>query len=183
MSFYGTIPPVARVPVKRRGSVPALEPPAATDQSMEGRRRVAIEAVSPEVDAGRFPCKRTVGDRVAVEADVFADGHDALSCVILYRYESSGDWHEARMAPLENDRWRGEFTVTKLGRYSYTVQAWVDPFETWSRLFAKRLHAGQDVMLELEAAARMAEGAIAQVAANPNGCSSLTESSEDRREQ
>jgi len=61
------------------------------------------------------------------------------------------------MAALENDRWRGEFTVTKLGRYSYTVQAWVDPFETWSRLFAKRLHAGQDVTLELEVAARMAE--------------------------
>jgi starch synthase (maltosyl-transferring) len=149
--------PVARAPVKRRVAVPSLPAPAAPDPEAEGRLRVAIEAVSPEVDAGRFPCKRTVGDRVAVEADVFADGHDALSCVIRYRYESSGDWQEARMALLENDRWRGEFSVTKLGRYSYTVQAWVDPFETWSRQFAKRLHAGQDVTLELEAAARMAE--------------------------
>ena len=149
--------PVARAPVKRRVAVPSLPAPAAPEPEAEGRLRVAIEAVSPEVDAGRFPCKRTVGDRVAVEADVFADGHDALSCVIRYRYESSGDWQEARMALLENDRWRGEFSVTKLGRYSYTVQAWVDPFETWSRQFAKRLHAGQDVTLELEAAARMAE--------------------------
>ena len=148
---------MARVPVKRRVGVPSLPAPSAPDQIAEGGFRVAIEAVSPEVDAGRFPCKRTIGDRVAVEADIFADGHDALSCVILYRYESADDWHEARMAPLENDRWRGEFTVTKLGRYRYTVRAWVDPFETWSRQFAKRLHAGQDVTLELEAAARMAE--------------------------
>ena len=61
------------------------------------------------------------------------------------------------MTPLENDRWRGEFTVSQLGRYLYTVQGWVDPFETWSRQFAKRLQAGQDVKLELEAAARMVE--------------------------
>ncbi|HEX2227522.1 MAG TPA: maltotransferase domain-containing protein, partial [Candidatus Binatia bacterium] len=42
----------------------------------DGRKRVVIEAVTPEIDHGRFPAKRTVGDKVVVEADVFADGHD-----------------------------------------------------------------------------------------------------------
>ena len=153
---------VARVPVKRRVGGNAMASPSEPNEVAEGRRRVAIEGVSPEVDAGRFPAKRTLGDRVAIEADVFADGHDALACVIRYRHESSAGWKEARMAPLENDRWRGEFTASELGRYLYTVQGWVDPFETWSRQFAKRLQAGQDVKLELEAAARMVEATAAR---------------------
>ena len=156
---------MARVPVKRRVGSPSQQSSSRVpDSSAEDRRRVAIESVSPEVDAGRFPSKRTVGDRVAVEADIFADGHDALSCVIRYRHESYTGWQEAPMTPLENDRWRGEFTVSQLGRYLYTVQGWVDPFETWSRQFAKRLQAGQDVKLELEAAARMVEATARRAA-------------------
>lgn len=32
---------------------------------------------------------------------------------------------------MVNDRWETSFLVTALGRYRYTVAAWVDPFETW----------------------------------------------------
>src|SRR6516164_1751563 len=42
----------------------------------EGRRRVVIERISPEIDCGRFPVKRVIGETVVVEADIFADGHD-----------------------------------------------------------------------------------------------------------
>ena len=123
--------------------------------------RVAIENVSPEIDGGRFPIKRTVGEKVTVEADIFADGHDALAAVIRYRREDSHEI-EAPMAALVNDRWRGEFPVTELGRYAFTVEAWVDPFDTWSRQFAKRVEAGQDVTQELELAAQMVVGAAAR---------------------
>src|SRR5882724_6613853 len=44
----------------------------------QGRSRVVIENVKREIDCGRFPAKRTVGERMTVEADIFADGHDAL---------------------------------------------------------------------------------------------------------
>ncbi len=127
----------------------------------EGRQRVAIEAVSPEIDAGRFPAKRSVGEKVAVEADIFADGHDALAAVIRYRHEGESDWTEVPMVPLVNDRWRAEFVVTELGRYRFTIEAWVDRFETWSRQFAKRVEAGQDVAQELEVGARLVEAAAA----------------------
>ena len=50
-----------------------------------GRKRVVIEDVSPEIDAGRFPVKRVVGEEVIVEAAAFADSHDAVSCTLLYR--------------------------------------------------------------------------------------------------
>jgi len=121
-----------------------------------------IEGVTPEIDSGAFPARRSVGERVTVEADVFADGHDALACVLRWRHESSRPWNDVPMVPLVNDRWRGEFMVGELGRYFYTVQGWVDAFETWSRQFAKRVEAGQDITQELEVAARMIEAAAAR---------------------
>src|SRR5690242_11086669 len=54
--------------------------------------RVVIESVLPQVDCGRYPAKRAVGERVLVEADVFTDGHDAVVAEILFRFESEQDW-------------------------------------------------------------------------------------------
>jgi starch synthase (maltosyl-transferring) len=149
---------VARAPAKRRLNLPA-SPATPKPDLADGRRRVVVEGVAPEIDAGRFPAKRTVGETVVVEADVFADGHDILSAVLRHRHESAAEWTESPMAPLVNDRWRGRFIVTQLGRYRFTVEGWVDPFKTWSRQLTKRIEAGQDVKVELELGVRMVEGA------------------------
>jgi len=130
-----------------------------------GRRRVVIEGVRPEIDGGRFPIKRAVGDAVVVEADVFADGHDELSCVLRHRREEDPAWSESRMRPLGNDRWQGVFEVKDLGRYRYTIRAWVDRFASWRRDLEKKVAVGQDVSIELltgialvEAGTRRAKG-------------------------
>ncbi|HEY3564417.1 MAG TPA: maltotransferase domain-containing protein, partial [Casimicrobiaceae bacterium] len=94
----------------------------------EGRRRAVIEGIAPQVDGGRFPIKRIVGDRVEVEADCFADGHDVLACRLRHRREDDAKWMESPMVALGNDRWRGDFVVPEIGRYRYTVAAWVDAF-------------------------------------------------------
>src|SRR5689334_2039971 len=99
---------------------------------------------------------------VTVEADIFADGHDTLAAVLRHKKKDAEDWTETPMAPLVNDRWAGEFPVTDLGRYVFTIEAWVDHFETWSRQLAKRIAAGQDVKVELEVGARMLEAAAAR---------------------
>jgi starch synthase (maltosyl-transferring) len=119
--------------------------------------RVAIEAITPEVDGGRFPAKRAAGETVVVEADVFAEGHDEVSCVLRYRHVPGMDWTEAPMSPLVNDRWRGDFPVTELGRYQYSVQAWADPYKSWARDLSKRLEAGQDVSVDRLKGAAMVE--------------------------
>ncbi|HSS93915.1 MAG TPA: alpha-1,4-glucan--maltose-1-phosphate maltosyltransferase [Candidatus Dormibacteraeota bacterium] len=119
--------------------------------------------MSPEIDSGRFLAKRTLGEKVSVEADVFADGHDALDAVLRNRHEDGEGWTESPMAPNTNDRWRGEFPVTELGRYRFTLEGWVDPFDTWSRQLAKRVEAGQDVTLELEVGAKIVEEAADRV--------------------
>jgi len=127
-----------------------------------GRRRVIIEGVQPAIDAGRFPIKRSIGERVVVEANIFTDGHDLLSAVLWYRPAGAASWTEVPMAPLGNDRWQGDFIVSQLGRYSYTVQAWVDHFATWHQALRKRVAAGQEVAVELLIGADLIEVASQQ---------------------
>ncbi len=123
------------------------------------RRRAIISGVRPEIDCGRFAIKRTADEPVSVEADVFADGHDAVGCLLLYRREGAADWNEVLMQPLPNDRWKAEFVVRELGRYVYTLEAWVDQFRTWRRDFVKRVRAEQDVRVDLLIGAQLLEEA------------------------
>ncbi len=123
----------------------------------EGRLRAVIENVKPEIDGGRFPAKRVVGERMTVEADIFTDGHDALAAALLYRRNSDSHWSETPMESLDNDRWRATFEVTEIGAYLYTLQAWVDRFESWRQGLAKKLQAGQDVAIDLLIGAGLVE--------------------------
>ncbi len=114
----------------------------------DGRKRVIIEGISPEIDAGRFPAKRTLGDQVHVEADIFTDGHDSISASLLAHREGSDEWTQIPMRPLVNDRWAASFRVGELGRYGYKVQGWVDHFETWRRDLLKRITAESDLPVD-----------------------------------
>jgi starch synthase (maltosyl-transferring) len=129
------------------------------------RRRVVIGGVTPEVDCGRFPIKRVVGESVVVEADVYADGHDAVACDLLYRRSGEAEWQHLPMRPLVNDRWQAEFTVTAGGRWEYSVEGWVDAFRSWRRDMAKRIEAEQDVAVDLLAGVRLVEQASARAGA------------------
>jgi starch synthase (maltosyl-transferring) len=117
---------------------------------------VVIESITPQVDCGRFPAKRTVGESVTVEADVFTDGHDAVAAFLFYRHESASEWHGVPMNPVVNDRWQGQFTAQTLGRYLFTVAGWVDHIESWRRGLAKKFEAGQDIELDLRQGAALA---------------------------
>jgi starch synthase (maltosyl-transferring) len=116
---------------------------------LDGRSRVVIEAVHPEIDCGEFAIQRVTGEAVVVEADVFSDGHDVIAAQLLYRGPGERAWRTAPMQPVTNDRWRGEFAVTDIGEYRYTLEGWVDPFTTWRNAMKKRLAAGQEVHVEL----------------------------------
>ncbi|MET0679667.1 MAG: alpha-1,4-glucan--maltose-1-phosphate maltosyltransferase [Burkholderiales bacterium] len=130
----------------------------------EGRVRAVVEAVTPQVDCGRFPAKRIAGDVVVVDADCFADGHDAVLAELLWRREDKSEWHESAMAPLGNDRWRGTFRVAALGRYRYTVRAWVDHLTSWRRELARR-----EDPEDIRVAARVGAKLVAEAAARARG--------------
>ncbi|HRD65998.1 MAG TPA: alpha-1,4-glucan--maltose-1-phosphate maltosyltransferase [Candidatus Competibacter sp.] len=134
-------------------------PQIATD----GRKRTVIEGVTPEIDGGRFPIKRTVGDTIVVEADVFTDGHDSLSCMVQYRKVGDAGWQEVPMRFLVNDRWRGEFQVLDLGRYEYTVTAWVDAFKSWRHDLGRWVQA-EDIAIALRVGEKLVESASQRAA-------------------
>ncbi|MCC6531718.1 MAG: alpha-1,4-glucan--maltose-1-phosphate maltosyltransferase [Burkholderiales bacterium] len=130
----------------------------------QGRIRAVIEAVSPAIDGGRFPIKRTLGEIVSVEADCFTDGHDVLACLLRWRHEAETEWHELAMDALPNDRWRGCFRIERLGRYRYGVVAWVDAFLSWQHDFRRRVDA-DDIRAAALAGAELVERAAARAPA------------------
>jgi starch synthase (maltosyl-transferring) len=124
-----------------------------------GRERVVIEDVTPSVDGGRFPAKRTVGELVRVRATAFGDGHDLVACAVFHRHADDTTWHEEPMAELGNDAFAGSFRVTQLGRHLYTVHAWLDRFGSWRRDLEKRVAAGQEIAVDLEIGRRLVQAA------------------------
>jgi len=111
----------------------------------DGRRRVIIEEVQPQIDGGRYPAKRVLGDTVTVTAAIFGDGHDHVAARLLYREgTAAGKWQAAPFVALTNDLWAADFVVDKLGTWQFTIEAWVDHFDTWVSDLAKRLGAQPD---------------------------------------
>ena len=166
------------------GTRTAVESQRACAPDVAGDRgRVIVERVWPEIDAGRFPIKRSSGERVTVSADVFADGYDVLAGVVRYRYRGADGseppgtggrvlldppgWQETPLTARDNDRWEGSFTVTALGAYEYTVDAWIDRFGSWLKGLIAKAEAGQDVSSELlegaELVQRAASGDVSSV--------------------
>ena len=121
-----------------------------------------IENVAPQVDGGRFPAKRVVGDGLVVEADVFADGHDEVRARLSWRSPGETAWQQQEMEPVDNDRWEATFRLDKVGRYEFSVSAWVDHWRTWVHDLQKRVDAGQDVTVDLQIGARLIAAAASR---------------------
>ena len=123
-----------------------------------------IENLRPLLDGGRYPVKRVVGEDLAVEADVFKDGHDVVAAALKWRTLGETHWQETPMHHLDNDRWRGVCTLYENAISEYTVEAWTDTFLGWREEFAKKFEAGVPTLtterlegaLLLEAAAERA---------------------------
>ena len=124
---------------------------ASVDISKPGAiRRVMIENVYPEIDGGRFPVKRINGEHVSVFADIFADGHDVISGVLMHKKANAPEWVETPLKPIVNDRYRASFQISETAGHVYTLCAWIDEFRTWRKSLIKKLSARQDVSVDLQ---------------------------------
>ena len=101
-----------------------------------------IENLRPLLDGGRYPVKRVIGEDLAVEADVFKDGHDVVAAALKWRTLGETRWQETPMQHQDNDRWRGVCTLYENAIYEYTVEAWTDTFRGWREEFTKKFEAG-----------------------------------------
>jgi len=129
------------------GAEPARETTPGRRTRAAPPARIVIQHPSPSVDGGAYPAKRCVGDLVAVQADVFRDGHELLRAVVRHRGPGERRWSEVEMrridAHLDGVRWEGSFEVRRTGRHQYTIAAWSDEFGTWRDELQRKLTAGQ----------------------------------------
>jgi starch synthase (maltosyl-transferring) len=112
-------------------------------------RAVWIANLWPELDGGRFPVKRVVGETLEVSADILREGHEALAAVLRFRTVKDTAWREVPMEFVDNDRWAGRFLLEENTRYLYTIEAFPDAYGAWAADLRKRLAAGMDVASEL----------------------------------
>ena len=136
-----------------------------------GLTHLTIECVSPELDAGRYPVKRIVGDVVRVGADVIKDGHDAIAAQLVVRAPGEPAHAIPMQYDYNEDRWFAEFIPDRLGRWHFTVEAWTDVWETWRAGFRKKVDAGVDVRVELMEAAQLVKAAARRAAKGPTRAS------------
>src|SRR5436190_18377374 len=133
----------------------AQQPPSRSAVSDDVSRRVVVEHIRPEVDGGRFPIKRSIGEAVEVTARIFADGHEVLVAVLRHRHSqgliTSAKWRETPMTMTApgTDEWRSSFDVDVIGWHEYQIVAWVDRFLTWRGELRAKAGAARDVGVEL----------------------------------
>jgi starch synthase (maltosyl-transferring) len=132
------------------------------NQEVQPGPRIVIENVVPQVDGGRFPIKRVVGEKVVVRADVFADGHDEVAAFILYREDDKPGWNEAPMKSLGNDAWIGSFAIEREKDYVYSVRGYVSEFSSWCHDLKKKVDALRDVAADLKIGSGILKAAAAR---------------------
>ncbi|MGH2428753.1 MAG: alpha-1,4-glucan--maltose-1-phosphate maltosyltransferase [Candidatus Limnocylindria bacterium] len=135
---------IRRVAAEARADAP--EPSA---EQIGTRRAIVIERPRPELDGGRHPVKRVVGDSLLVTADIFADGHGLLGAALLLRADDEEAWRESPMRPIDDDRWSGTIELTRNRWHRYTIEAWRDAFGTWRGGLVTKIDAGVKVPTEL----------------------------------
>ncbi|MBS0449513.1 MAG: alpha-1,4-glucan--maltose-1-phosphate maltosyltransferase [Proteobacteria bacterium] len=128
------------------------------DGQIRGQVRAVVDAVLPEVDGGRFAAKAIVGRPYVVRAHCFADGHDRIRVRLQWQADEARNVHEVEMEPEGNDVWTASFTPPQIGRYAYTVTAWVDAFDSWRHDLARRDDI-VDVRVALQVGALLVEEA------------------------
>jgi starch synthase (maltosyl-transferring) len=115
----------------------------ALPKSIKPPTRIQILDLQPQIDCGRWPVKRSVGDRVTVGATIFRDGHELLGAAVRYKPNGATRWQEAPLEPLGNDRWAGSFEVDRCGAWGFRVEAWVDRVASFQDELRRKVDAGQ----------------------------------------
>ncbi len=151
--------------------------------------------VSPVIEGGAYPAKAVVGESIPIRATVFREGHDAVNASVVLTDPSGNERIEPMhpTTPLGFDWWTTSVTLETAGAWTFRVEGWSDPWETWVHNAEIKIPAGIDVSLVciegkalFTSSAERAESAgSAQVAALLRGAAKSLDSAqqvEDRLE-
>ncbi|MEV4119914.1 maltotransferase domain-containing protein [Micromonospora sp. NPDC049645] len=143
--------------------------------------RFPIEDVSPVVSCGRYPAKAVVDEPVPVSARAYREGHDALGCNVVWAGPDGARRPFTRMRPGEpgQDRWHATIAPDAVGSWTFSVEAFQDPYLTWQNAVTKKIAAGQgpeDLTNDLAEGARVLAAAreLVPAADRPRVADALT---------
>jgi starch synthase (maltosyl-transferring) len=120
--------------------------------------RFPIEDVTPSVSCGRYPAKAVVGELVPVSCVSYREGHHTLGVNVVWRGPDGETEPFTRMRAGEPglDQWHGTIQPDRVGRWTFTVEAFEDPYRSWRDAVVKKIGAGQGLE---DLANDLAEGA------------------------
>jgi starch synthase (maltosyl-transferring) len=130
--------------------------------------RIPVHKVSPVIEGGAYPAKAVVGESIPIRATVFREGHDAVNAsVVLTDPNGKGRLEPMRpTTPVGFDWWTASVVLDIEGPWTFRVEGWSDPWETWVHNAEIKIPAGIDVALVctdgqalFEASADVAEAA------------------------
>jgi starch synthase (maltosyl-transferring) len=106
--------------------------------------RIAIDEVTPVVSCGRYPSKAVIGEHVPICATVWREGHDAVGATVVWRGPNNHA-NQVRMqpGPPGTDQFTATMVADQVGWWSFRVDGWADPWETWRHAIEMKVEAGQ----------------------------------------
>jgi starch synthase (maltosyl-transferring) len=120
-----------------------------------GIGRIPIMGVQPVVDGGRFPARCVEGESVRVTANAFREGHDAMGVQLVLVSPDGAEQRQAlRSANPGLDLWETTIRPGSTGHWSFRIEAFSAPYESWAHTAEVKIPAGIDADLVC------AEGAI-----------------------
>lgn len=121
--------------------------------------RLGIDDVGPVIGDGKDPAKAVVDEHVPVTATVWREGHDAVAATVVWS-GPDGTPRSTRMAELGRglDRFAATIVPDAEGLWTFRVDAWSDPWSTWTHAASVKVEAGQsadELANDLEIGARL----------------------------
>jgi starch synthase (maltosyl-transferring) len=116
----------------------------------------------PSVDGGTRAAKSVVDEQFWIQARVFREGHDAVNATAVLT-DPDGVDHAFPMTSVNVglSLWNVQVSADRAGWWTYRVEGWSDPWETWVHDGTIKVEAGIDEELMLEEGARVVEHALA----------------------
>ena len=165
-SFAGTVSGMSRFGKPRpEADVSLSKSPwlaSVTTVAAELSGRFPITDVSPVVLGGRRPAAAAVGEAIPVQVTAFRDGHDSLGVQVVLHCPTGQEYSRVRMQANNDglDTWSAHVRPDAMGLWHFTIEAWGDPWDTWTHRAEIKIPANLDVALECEEGARILERAL-----------------------
>jgi starch synthase (maltosyl-transferring) len=142
-------------PGKARAAAKTAEPTTPTTVTVSPPKlgslidRIPVVKVSPVIQGGAYPAKASVGESIPIRAQVFREGHDAVNASVVLTNPEGREilFPMHRTTPAGFDWWTASVRLDVEGAWSFRVEGWSDPWETWVHTAEIKIPAGIDVEL------------------------------------